>query len=228
MTNQDICPKCGGDKNINGFSNKKKTCKKCISEYNKQYGKENPRKEKKAECNKKYREENKQKIKESKSKYNVKYNPMYYQKNKDKINARRRIYTKKRRENDPVFKLRQTLRNRICDAVKRANTKKANHTMELIGCCPKFIKAWLEHQFELGMTFENHGSLWHIDHVKPCASFNLLDEEEQKICFNWKNLRPLIGDENLSKGDEVIPELIATHKIKAEEFLKQNPQLIVS
>ena len=49
------------------------------------------------------------------------------------------------------------------------------------------------------MTWKNYGE-WHIDHIKPCSKFNLTDEEEQKKCFNYKNLQPLWASENTSKG----------------------------
>ena len=38
------------------------------------------------------------------------------------------------------------------------------------------------------------------DHVRPCSLFDLTDLEEQKKCFNFKNLQPLWAEENLSKG----------------------------
>ena len=50
------------------------------------------------------------------------------------------------------------------------------------------------------MTLENYGDFWHIDHVKPCASFDLNDEEEKMKCFHYTNLQPLWGRENLTKG----------------------------
>lgn len=50
------------------------------------------------------------------------------------------------------------------------------------------------------MTWENYGFYtWHIDHIRPCASFDLSDPEQQKICFNYKNMQPLWAHENLSK-----------------------------
>ena len=37
---------------------------------------------------------------------------------------------------------------------------------------------------------------WEIDHIKPCASFDLSDPKEQKHCFFYKNLQPLWGEDN--------------------------------
>jgi hypothetical protein len=77
----------------------------------------------------------------------------------------------------------------------------------LLGCSVSFLKGFLEAKFTEGMTWQNHGE-WHIDHIKPCASFNLLDEEEQKKCFHYTNLQPLWAAENLSKGCKYIDENI--------------------
>ena len=61
------------------------------------------------------------------------------------------------------------------------------------------MRKHIEKQFKEGMTWKNQGK-WHIDHIKPCCKFNLLDKEEQKKCFHYTNLQPLWSQENLSKG----------------------------
>ena len=43
---------------------------------------------------------------------------------------------------------------------------------------------------------------WHIDHIKPCASFDLTDPKQQQQCFHYSNLQPLWWYDNLSKGDK--------------------------
>lgn len=80
--------------------------------------------------------------------------------------------------------------------------------MELVGCSPKELREWLEVQFEEGMTWENFGKgegKWNIDHILPCAKFDLTKENHQKVCFNYRNLRPLWEKENIQKRD-ILPE----------------------
>lgn len=48
------------------------------------------------------------------------------------------------------------------------------------------------------MTWQNYGQ-WHVDHIRPCASFDLSKPEEQRACFHYANLQPLWGEENLRK-----------------------------
>jgi hypothetical protein len=61
------------------------------------------------------------------------------------------------------------------------------------------LRAHLEAQFVPGMTWANHGA-WHVDHIRPCASFNLEDPAEQRVCFHFSNLQPLWAQDNLAKG----------------------------
>jgi hypothetical protein len=127
--------------------------------------------------------------------------------NREKIQSTNTNYEKNRKLTDPEFKLLKTLRTRLGSAIKRQNSNKNNTTIELLGCSVSFLRGFLEAKFKEGMTWENHGE-WHIDHIKPCASFNLLDENEQKKCFHYTNLQPLWASENLSKGCKYIDENI--------------------
>jgi len=50
--------------------------------------------------------------------------------------------------------------------------------------------------------WDNYGSGWHIDHIRPCSSFDLSDEEQQRACFHHSNLQPLWVKDNLEKGSK--------------------------
>lgn len=85
-------------------------------------------------------------------------------------------------------------------AVRKQYANKAFKTAELIGCSVPELRAHLERHFLPGMTWENYGPVWHIDHVRPCASFDLSDPAQQKRCFHYTNLRPLWAIDNIRKG----------------------------
>jgi hypothetical protein len=98
-------------------------------------------------------------------------------------------------------KIKNILRSRIWDAL--LYNKKCAHTEELVGCSIPFLKAYFEKKFKPGMTWRNHGNHgWHIDHIRPCASFDLSKPEEQFKCFHYTNLQPLWKEENLKKHDK--------------------------
>jgi len=77
--------------------------------------------------------------------------------------------------------------------------------MKLVGCSIDQLKQHIEKQFKKGMSWDNWGIYgWHIDHIKPCASFDLTKESEQKKCFHYTNLQPLWAKENLKKYNHYI------------------------
>lgn len=68
-----------------------------------------------------------------------------------------------------------------------------------------WVEVHLESLFKTGMSWENYGPVWHVDHIKPCALFDLTDPEQQRICFHWTNLQPLFALDNMRKSDSYDP-----------------------
>jgi hypothetical protein len=202
-----VCSKCGINQPLNNFYKSKNGyrfyCKKCDNDLNKiSYQK---RKQKVSEYGKIYREENKEKISKRKSiKYIEVIKPLYNEK-KDHINKRRNKRYIIRIQNDLEFKIEKNCRGRIQNALKRNLIDKKNRTTKLLGCDIEFLKHHLELQFKDGMNWNNYGLKgWHIDHIRPCASFDLTKEEQQKECFHYTNLQPLWAEENLKKGSKIL------------------------
>ena len=153
----------------------------------------------------KYNKINKKKINERKRKY--------YQENREKKLLQSKIYRDNNKEkvkahdiwrskNNINRKLAIRLRRRTLAALK--NNIKSKNTMSLLGI-PNIDFLWnhLEKSFKPGMTKENHGE-WHIDHIRPCSSFDLTKPEEQTKCFHYSNLQALWAHENLSKGAKIL------------------------
>lgn len=127
-------------------------------------------------------------------------------KNKDKINARIR----QQRIDDPSLRIKDCLYRRVGEWLK-GSTKSAN-TQELLGCSFQQFKEWLESKFVEGMSWENQGSEWHVDHEVPCAAFDLSDPVQHRICFHYSNMQPLWKEDNLAKGCKVSDIAVETLK----------------
>lgn len=121
-----------------------------------------------------------------------------------KYRARIRGYSYHRRRKDIQYALKDRLRATMSRALRRQFVKKSHRTMDLIGCTPESLRAHIESLFQPGMTWVNR-NLWHVDHKRPLASFDLCDVEQQKTAFNWKNLQPLWAWQNQQKSDKIPP-----------------------
>lgn len=119
----------------------------------------------------------------------------------DSIRINRRARSLERYKTDPSYYLAVRFRARIRAALKSSSDEKKCKSQELLGCPISHLKNHLESQFCNGMSWENR-NLWHIDHIRPCASFDLSLLDQQKKCFHYTNLQPLWIKENLSKRDK--------------------------
>jgi hypothetical protein len=133
----------------------------------------------------------------------LEYHRTWKSDNEEHCREYNRQYITRRLAEDPLFKLLHNLRARVNMAIKAVSGEKAEKTMELLGCSVQHVRDHLESQFTEGMTWENQGE-WHVDHIRPCASFNLEDPEEQKKCFHWTNLQPLWALDNIRKGAKYV------------------------
>jgi hypothetical protein len=122
-----------------------------------------------------------------------------YYRHIEKNQARARVKMAAKRA-CPSGKIEIALRRRLYDLVRRDRATKGESALLLVGCSLEELRSHLENQFSPGMSWENYGSAWHIDHRRPCAKFNLLDANEQRACFHFWNLQPLWAFDNLSKG----------------------------
>lgn len=172
---------------------------------------------KKNEKQKIYRKENKEKI------------ANYYKTNKDKIRSRQKIYNQVNKnklqeyfkkyfqENklkvynyindrlkiDPQYKLSLSLRRRLRCALK--GNYRSGSAIKDLGCSIDELKVYLESKFLPGMSWDNWTyDGWHIDHIKPLASFDLTDRNQLLQACHYTNLQPLWAKDNIAKSDKIL------------------------
>ena len=156
----------------------------------------NNNKERVSQAKKAYRERNPEKVKESNRKWQNK-TEQRRQWNLDNPELRKEIgrrYYHKNKSN-PLFRLNKNTRKSVWESLKKS--KEGRHWEFLVGFTLGELKRHLELRFADGMSWENYGSYWEVDHVKPlacCASFG--------EAWNLGNLQPLTKYDNRSKGDK--------------------------
>lgn len=206
-----ICSSCKEWKDLSSFyrcdthpDGLQYACKDCQKASTRERHAQNP--EKRAEQYQNWLSQNAERKRLKRAEYNranaaknAAYMVEYRKKNREKYNA---SMVRQRRENI-ALRITNNLQCRIWSALNRPTAKgiKAARTMELIGCSLEALRLHLESKFLPGMTWENHGKKgWHIDHERPCASFDLTDPAQQRACFHFTNLQPLWWMDNHKKG----------------------------
>jgi hypothetical protein len=130
----------------------------------------------------------------------LKQDPEKYRAYVDRESAKER----KRRDNNPQRRISCILRNKVYAAIHRQQGgNRSFNTIELTGCTVRELMDRIESQWQPGMNWENFGrgvGKWSLDHRRPCASYDLRDEEQQRQCFHYSNIQPMWFSENCSKN----------------------------
>ena len=130
-----------------------------------------------------------------KTKRRKKYIVSYRIRNRD----RRTSYQRFLMHQNIGYRIATYLRHRLGSAIKSQNCPESNKTLVLLGCSMGEFRKHLGSKFLVGMTWANYGK-WHIDHIKPCATFDLSLPYEQAVCFHYTNMQPLWAMDNYRKG----------------------------
>lgn len=92
-------------------------------------------------------------------------------------------------KNDINFKMSTLLRNHLNRTLKGIN--KTSSVLDLVDMDITSFKDYIESKFLEGMSWDNWGSIWELDHIKGCCNFDLSKIEEQEKCFHFSNYQPL-------------------------------------
>ena len=231
-----VCSKCKIEKDENDFPFRDKNkglrrneCKSCTKKYRENYYEQNKQtflenaaqyyvdnRDKILNDVKSYREANTDTISEYKKEYyqeNKEQIKQYQSLNKSEIQKSANEQRKKRRRNDPSYKIKTYVSNSIRDVLK---DRKNGSSWKNLPYTPQQLKTHLENQFEPWMNWQNHGKYnsvtwddndpqtwtWQIDHIIPHATFKYssMSDPEFLKCWDLSNLRPLSAKQNIVEG----------------------------
>lgn len=125
----------------------------------------------------------------------------HWNKSKEYGRWRQGVRHARRREAKTPYYISLRIRNRIKAVLK--GQRRDGKFLDLLGCSAEEAKQYIASKLKRGMTWGNYGTAWHIDHIIPCAAFDLRDPKQQRQCFHFSNLQPMKVSENLRKSDTI-------------------------
>lgn len=175
-----VCTRCKVAKSFDDFTKNKlgkfglnPRCSKCNSEYSKEYIKKNP-------------------------KWYKAYHKNYVR--TEKYKKKRREYDRKLMQ-DPLHRLSNNLRGNMYHALKAM--KGFRRWRDLVGYGLDDLATHLESKFTPGISWDNYGSEWHVDHIVPKSWFKYTSTDDPKFkeCWALSNLQPKLSTDNRRKGN---------------------------
>lgn len=110
--------------------------------------------------------------------------------NPEKYSGYARRWLQRQRESDPFYRVKNNIRRRIIEALRCGGIAKSQKTFQMLGYSPEELKRHLENQFIFGMSWNNYGKEWHVDHVKPVSMHVMSSQRSIRQCWSLNNLKP--------------------------------------
>ena len=148
------------------------------------------------EKSKQYYSKNKEAVSYRHKKYNIK--------NKVKLSKYKNYWQKIQRRNNPKWRLDENMGRAIWTSLK---DKKSGKEWEyFVEYNLDQLINHLEKKFDEKMNWNNYGSYWAVDHIKPKTLFTYKTENDSefKECWSLNNLQPLEKIKNIKKGNRYI------------------------
>ena len=146
-------------------------------------------------------------------------------------------WKKIRRENDPVFRLKEFCSRNIRNMLLAKNVSKAGKSCQgYLPFEPEELKLSIENKFEPWMNWDNQGSykltwvdedvfthVWNLDHFIPQSflPYSSMKEKNFRIIWDLSNLRPLSAKQNVLDNNRRI-----ITKIKNNQEFNDTKRLI--
>lgn len=102
----------------------------------------------------------------------------------------------------PIQKTRYLMRSHVKRVIDHIKIKREVRTEHYIGCSFNDAMIRLQSQFKKGMTWDNHGTKWTIDHIVPLSAFDLTNPNDRRMANHISNLRPMLRIDNIRKGSK--------------------------
>ena len=208
-----ICTKCGIEKDANEFVKRSalksgfaSRCRKCQVNAVMEWNRANPKKRK--EAYRKWRDTHKEHVKAAHRIWSATEKKKESDRRWRRENPEKYLASINRAAAVRLSTLKGRLSLRAASAIRsslRPGTKANRHWEELVDFTVDQLRMHLEKLFKPGMTWENYGTVWHIDHKIPIAAHNFENpfDLDFRLCWSITNLQPMEKLANISKSDKL-------------------------
>jgi 5-methylcytosine-specific restriction endonuclease McrA len=117
--------------------------------------------------------------------------------------SRAKIRSKSLSTKTAIQKTRQMLRGQITRMLEMMRADRQCKTEQYVGCSFEEARHAIESKFELGMSWDNYGTDWELDHIVPMSSFDLSKPDQAMRVNHISNLQPMHPSFNRSKGNKI-------------------------
>jgi len=145
---------------------------------------------------KEYRENNKE--------YFAEYGKAYREANRETLRAKATKRARERYRTDIPFRLKTIVGRAVRGMLN--GREKSSATFDALPYTPEQLKEHLEKQFQPGMSWDNYGSEWDIDHIYPQSllPYDSFDHPNFQRCWSLDNLQPLDKIANIKKSNKIL------------------------
>lgn len=142
------------------------------------------------------------------------YRKRYKKENRDKVNAYNRKYSYQRYHSNAEYKVSKIIRSYLQRVLNITKEGKEDSSYDVLGYTPAEFMDNMNDKLLEGMTWENHGEVWHIDHIIPVSRLVAEGVQDPKVINSLDNLLPMYSEHNKNK-----------HAKTLDEFLGERPDL---
>lgn len=130
-------------------------------------------------------------VRRSKRKHFLDNKESYY-----KYAVRRQV---ERLKTDPAFIAASLIRECVKRVFRLISSGKDGNTFDILGYSKEDFMFNVSSKFYADMSWQNHGTVWQLDHIIPVAAFNLELPSHRKYVNSLDNFQPLLISDHSAK-----------------------------
>lgn len=120
---------------------------------------------------------------------------------------------------DKLTQIRLTKKYQIALRRLYTTTIPSKEILTLVGTNKIHFINHINKQLIDGMDYSNFGTEWSLDHIVPVNAFDLTDDEQLHLCYNYNNIMPMYNIDNRAKGASLHFSLLKLNTLESNHIV---------